>query len=220
MSPDLQSREHLPYITTSLGTRWYHSDPRPEDVHIEFIAHALARLCRFAGHVNVPMYSVAEHSVRVSYACPPEHQLWGLLHDCAESVCVDVPRPLKHIASMDVYRKYEKLSQAAMMKHFGLPLEEPKEVKLADTRLLATEYRDLMPMGDAIINAEPYPDKIEPWTTEEAERRFLVRYYELSGKKLMYFYLEQWIEEMVNLSSDIWNSGLGKMILFGGLVTE
>ena len=71
MSPDLQSREHLPYITTSLGTRWYHSDPRPEDVHIEFIAHSLARLCRFAGHVNVPMYSVAEHSVRVS-ACLPD----------------------------------------------------------------------------------------------------------------------------------------------------
>jgi hypothetical protein len=123
---------------------------------------------------------------------------------------------------MDTYRKYEKASQAAMMKHFGLPLEEPKEVKLVDTRLLVTEYRDLMPHepGALLEGAEPYPEKIEPWTTEEAERRFLMRYYELSGKKLMYFYLEQWIEEMVNLSSDIWNSGLGKMILFGGLVTE
>lgn len=190
----MSSREHLPYITTSLGTRWYHSAPLPEDVHIEFIAHALARLCRFAGHVNCNMYSVAEHSVRVSYACPPEHQLWGLLHDASESVCVDVPRPLKYADGMGMYKKYEKMTQAAIMEHFGLPKEEPEEVKLADMRLLATEYRDLMPQGDAIINAEAYPDKVEPWTTEQAERVFLMRFYELTSRN--HFYLEQYITEM------------------------
>lgn len=194
----MNDREHLPYITTSLGTRWYHSDPRPEDVHIEFIAHSLARLCRFTGHVLANMYSVAEHSVRVSYVCSPENQLWGLLHDASESLCADVSRPLKHIANMAEYRKHEKISQAAIMKHFGLPLEEPKEVKLIDTRLLATEYRDLMPKGDSIVGVEPYPDKIEPWSTKEAERIFLFRFYELTGQNT--FYLQQFTEEMNKLS--------------------
>ena len=188
------SREHLPYIHTSLGTRWYHSHPLPEDVHIEFIAHSLARLCRFAGHINATMYSVAEHAVRVSYVCPPEHQLWGLHHDDAESVCVDVPRPLKYAEGMQAYKQYERLSQWAMLKHFGLPIEQPKEVKEADDRLLVTEQRDLMPHGhdagntqkERVENAKPLPEKIEPWTTEQAERAFLFRHYELTGQSRYY----------------------------------
>lgn len=186
--PIQTSREHLPYIHTSLGTRWYHSAPLPEDVHIEFIAHSLARLCRFAGHINAVMYSVAEHSVRVSYLCSPENQLWALLHDASESVCVDVPRPLKYAKGMHIYKKYERMSQDAIMTHFGLPLEEPLEVKVADDRLLITEQRDLMPHGGDAGNTQeerrvgivPLPDKIRPWTTEQAEKAFLRRFYELN----------------------------------------
>lgn len=40
-------------------------DPRPEDVELADVAHALARINRFNGHTSVS-YSVAEHSVRVS----------------------------------------------------------------------------------------------------------------------------------------------------------
>lgn len=188
------NRETLPYIHTSMGTRWYHSAPLPSDVHIEFIAHALARLCRFAGHVNVSMYSVAEHSVRVSYVTRPPHQLWALLHDASESVCVDVPRPLKYAEGMSAYKRYEKLSQGAILTRFGLPLEEPEEVKEADDRLLVTEQRDLMPHdGDAgnmqkerLERAVPLPETIEPWPTEQAERVFLMRFYELTGQNKFY----------------------------------
>jgi uncharacterized protein len=193
------NRDQLPFIHTSLGTKWFHSCPLPEDVHIEFIAHSLARLCRFAGHVNCTMYSVAEHSVRVSYICPPEHQPWALLHDAAESVCVDVPRPLKYAEGMSAYKCYEKLSQGAIMEHFGLPKEGPAKVRLADDRLLVTEQRDLMPMGfssgntqeERWANAEPLPEKIEPWSTEQAERTFLMRFYELFGTREFYPHLKK-----------------------------
>lgn len=188
------NREHVPFIHTNLGTRWYHSCPLPTDVHIEFIAHALARLCRFAGHVNAIMYSVAEHSVRVSYLCKEEHQLWALLHDASESVCVDVPRPLKYAEGMSIYKRYEKLSQDAILEHFNLPLEEPVEVKTADDRLLVTEQRDLMLHGASAGNVQkerlegavPLPWPIEPWSTEQAERNFLMRFYELSGVREFY----------------------------------
>jgi hypothetical protein len=134
------------------------------------------------------MYSVAEHSVRVSYLCSPENQLWALLHDASESVCVDVPRPLKYAKGMHIYKKYERMSQDAIMTHFGLPLEEPLEVKAADDRLLITEQRDLMPHGGDAGNTQeerrvgivPLPHKIRPWTTKQAEKEFLGRFYELN----------------------------------------
>jgi hypothetical protein len=80
------------------------------------------------------------------------------------------------------------MSQDAIMTHFGLPLEEPLEVKVADDRLLITEQRDLMPHGGDAGNTQeerrvgivPLPDKIRPWTTEQAEKAFLRRFYELN----------------------------------------
>src|SRR5581483_6058822 len=65
-------REELPYLYTYSGIKYRHCSPLPEDICIEDIAHALSRLCRFNGHVAVPLYSVAEHSVPVSYACDPK----------------------------------------------------------------------------------------------------------------------------------------------------
>lgn len=50
------------FICTYTGRKFYPLDPRPEDVCIEDIAHALALVNRFGGHTRVP-YSVAQHSV-------------------------------------------------------------------------------------------------------------------------------------------------------------
>ena len=51
---------------TYTGRAFHALDPRADEVFIEDIAHALALQCRFGGHCRVP-YSVAEHSVRVSW---------------------------------------------------------------------------------------------------------------------------------------------------------
>lgn len=186
------TRGNTPFIHTASGKEWHHSHPLPADTCIEDVASSMSKLCRFTGHVKT-FYSVAEHSVRVSYLLPEEHQLWGLLHDCGESVCADMARPLKYSKGMWVYRHYEKLSQAAMLKHFGLSPVEPKEVKLADDRLLVTEQRDLMRKWSAgnvqkhrLLDVVPLPEVIVPWSPEEAQRTFIARFYELTGQRFFY----------------------------------
>src|SRR5690606_23156115 len=39
-----------PWIQTYTGRRFYVTAPRPEDVCIEDVAHALSNICRFTGH--------------------------------------------------------------------------------------------------------------------------------------------------------------------------
>lgn len=191
-------RESLPYIHTYYGIKYRHIDPHPEDVYIEDIAHALSNLCRFSGHLAY-FYSVGEHCVRVSYKCNPEDALEGLLHDASEAYCVDVPRPLKRAPGMEIYRFYENKTSEAIERRFGLK-PEPQSVKDSDLRMLATEKRDLFREDSAwAVNkgefAQPYPDKIEPWSPEEAKTRFLMRYYELTGVNTFYEKFKENYEE-------------------------
>ena len=180
-------REDYPYMHTFWHHKFRVGWPLEEDVCIEDIAHSLSLLCRFTGHVK-QFYSVGEHSVRVSYLCPPEYQLWGLLHDAGECYAGDVNRPLKYSPGMEAYREYEKAVQRVIMRHFGLPEDEPIEVKAADDRLLVTEQRWLMWGVKSAGNVQksrlhkvtPLPEKLVPWTPEETERTFLMRFYELS----------------------------------------
>jgi hypothetical protein len=85
---------------------------------------------------------------------------------------------------MGVYRLYERKTQAAVMQHFGLPAEEPAEVKAADRRLLVTEQRDLM-AGESYAEILPLEETIIPWTSQRAEREFLERYYCLTGERVL-----------------------------------
>ena len=50
------------WIQTFTGKRMYPLDPKPEDICIEDIAHALSNICRFTGHTK-KFYSVGEHSI-------------------------------------------------------------------------------------------------------------------------------------------------------------
>lgn len=129
------------WIQTYSGGAFYPFDPRPEDVHITDIAHALSQLCRYGGHSRV-FYSVAQHSVLVSQHAPAPHKLWALLHDASEAYLVDVPRPIKR--ALPDYRAAEKRIMAAVCARFGLPAEEPPEVTLVDNRILADERKALL----------------------------------------------------------------------------
>ncbi len=67
---------------------------------------------------------------------------------------------------------------------FGLANEEPAVVRHADTILLATEQRDLMPEGEAWYPEIPtLPDPIVPWSDVAAERRFIEMACELMGPR-------------------------------------
>lgn len=88
-----------PWMLTATGHRVFVNDPRPEDFHIEDIAHALSHICRFGGHAR-GFYSVAQHSLLVAdilqSAGRPRHVLFaGLMHDAAEAYVGDIIRPIK-----------------------------------------------------------------------------------------------------------------------------
>lgn len=161
------------------GGRFWPQDPRPDDVRVEDIAHALARINRFNGHTRVS-YSVAQHSVMVMDLLPDELKLFGLLHDASECYLGDVITPVKRL----IRPFYEPLEEAVMLAvadayGFTMGEREKAEVKVADMRLLATEVRDLTTAG--FINGEltepPLPYKIEQcWKPTKAERLFLVAF--------------------------------------------
>ncbi len=177
------------WIETASGFRFYPLRPDPADICIEDIAHALSNQCRFSGHVR-EFYSVAQHSILVSGLCPPEHRLWGLLHDASEAYLVDLPRPIKHQSSLgDIFREIEQGIMRAVAARFGLPWPEPPQVKHADNALLLAEKRDLMPGKEWDSTKEAWAIeasdlaagvKIEPMLPREAERTFLAYFESLT----------------------------------------
>lgn len=165
----------MSWIQTYSGKRFFPLMPRADDLDIADIAHSLSLLCRFNGHCRV-FYSVAEHCVRVSERLPPELGRWGLLHDAAEAYLSDLPRPIK--SKMPWFRQVEDRLLALIAERFELAWPMPTAVAEVDSRLLATEARDLMrpPPASWDLGVEPYPEPITPWEASLAEQRFLDRY--------------------------------------------
>lgn len=176
------------WMQTYTGRQFWPLDPRPEDVHIEDIAHALAMLCRFGGHATA-FYSVAQHSVLVSRIVSQEYALVGLLHDAAEAYIGDMIRPLKHGTKMYEYRRAEERVSGAIAERYDLPWDGlgmilGAAVTAADNVALATEARDVMggqraaPWG---LRESPLHERIRPYGPETAERAFLARFKQLTG---------------------------------------
>jgi 5'-deoxynucleotidase YfbR-like HD superfamily hydrolase len=174
---------------TFTGRQFWPLDPRPEEIFIEDIAHALSLVCRFGGHCR-RLYAVADHCVRVSRVVEnllggtKRDALEGLLHDGAEAYVGDMIRPLKMQAQMAHFRVAERIIEHAIAIRFGLGKEMPRIVHLADEILLATEARDLMggeSAGKWALRATPLDEPIVPVTSEQAERMFLDRFIELGG---------------------------------------
>lgn len=171
-----------PWIQTASDGQFFLDVPRVEDVKIEDIAHALSNLCRFTGHVR-RFYSVAQHSVLVSFECDREDALAGLLHDATEAYVGDVSSPLKSM--LPEYRAIEARVWRVIAARFGLPDELPESVRHADAVLLATEKRDLLGPVPASWGTWPAPmlERIDhPWAPEWACRNFLSRFRELTAE--------------------------------------
>lgn len=163
-------------------------NPDPAQIDLEDIAHALANQCRFTGHTK-EFYSVAQHSVLVSYECAPEDALWGLLHDASEAYLADIARPVKKFT--DWGSGYIRLERELMHK-IALAMDlstlwfatdkhgMPNSVKEADDLLLRTEMRDLMPDGvEDTLPGDTLEGEIVCWTPKDAKLAYLERYYEI-----------------------------------------
>lgn len=172
--------EDEPWIQTFSGRRFNPLHPNMGSIVIQDIAHSLSMLCRFTGHSKF-FYSVAEHSVLVSYLCDPAYALQGLLHDASEYALQDMSSPLKSSGKFEEYKKYEKALQTMIYKRFGVDEVEHASVKKADLMMLATESKELMsPMHKDWKNIyQPLPFKLQTLSPTEAEKLFLARFNEL-----------------------------------------
>ncbi len=170
-------------IQTISGRYFFFENPETHYFGIEEIAHALSQVCRYNGHTKA-FYSVAQHSVLVSYVVPAPLALIGLMHDASEAYLGDVTKPLKRL--LPEYQVIEEKVEAAIAKQYGLPHPMPPEVRFADLVLLMTEKRDLMPVGMGTTDTENWPQGIAPlpaviWPMgpEQAREYFLRRFHEL-----------------------------------------
>jgi hypothetical protein len=191
-----EPRTDANWIQTYTGRQFWPLNPKPEEIFIEDIAHALSLVCRYTGHCR-EFYSVAEHSVRVSYRA---QALWleldraaghlqrarivalcGLLHDASEAYIADVSRPVKHSATFGpIYQAIEANLEAQINRRFEIS-HSVSVVKRADNQLLATERRDLMslPPRAWTLDEQPLEHAIEPWGPKAAEKMFLSRFHRL-----------------------------------------
>lgn len=167
------------WMQTYSGGAYWPLDPRPDDVHLEDIAHHLSMLVRYTGAVR-EFYSVAEHSVLVSYMVPERYALEALLHDATEAYMNDVARPLK--ASLDDYRFVEARNWRAIADAFGLDHQLPECVKVADSQILHAEREQLLapaPMLWGMPEDNGERPHISCWVPRVARAQFAARFIEL-----------------------------------------
>lgn len=168
------------WMQTFSGRAFWPLDPRPGDISVADISHALSLLCRYGGHTS-RFYSVAEHSVLMSHVVAPEHALWALLHDAAEAYLCDLPRPIKRL--MPTYQDAEDVLLFAIRQKFGLG-QFPREVRDADNRILLDERAALMVMppplswGD-LEDMEPLGVEVYGWSPAVAEHMWITRFHAL-----------------------------------------
>jgi uncharacterized protein len=174
-------------------------DPSPFDIEIEDIAHGLARVARWNGQTSGPYpFSVAQHSLLVEAIAqhrrtglPGQTALAVLLHDAAEYVIGDIISPFKAVLG-DAYKGVEARILAAVMLRFGLPPEIKGPIrtltKEADAIAAFQEATHLAGFSSAEAavffgKPEPLPQRImamlQPWTTEQAEKAFMLRFGQL-----------------------------------------
>lgn len=170
------------FIYTYTGVKFYPLDPRPEDINIEDIAHALSNICRFTGHCK-EFYSVAQHSILASELATPENKMWALLHDASEAYLCDVPRPLKYLEGFEsFYREAEGELMYAVAERFDLGWPMPDEIHDLDVTMLVTEQRDLMPQsGEPWYPVQAVNRIIQPRLAPVAKCSFLMAFALLGG---------------------------------------
>jgi hypothetical protein len=172
------------WMQTFSGRQFWPLDPRPEDVDIADIAHALSMDCRYGGHGR-RFYSVAEHCVLMARAVSPKNRLLALMHDSPEGYLRDLIRPVKR--SMPIYQATEAAIWLAICARYGMPTDLPAEVHLADTRILVDEREQNMAPPpapwDATEQVERLGVTLQFWTPAFAEIQFLQMFDSLTIRR-------------------------------------
>jgi len=172
------------WMETFSGRRVNPLNIRKSDISIKDIAHALSLICRYGGHSKV-FYSVAEHSIRVSYVIDPEYKLAALLHDSAEAYLGDIIRPLKHNFPEIIEAERRALHTIFLKYGIKIDTEGEEAIKRIDNILCATEARDLMSHVELWGGLpQPLSGKIKPYPDSEvAEVSFLYLFEVYGGRE-------------------------------------
>lgn len=186
---------HGAWMQTHSGSAFDYLAPQADQIKIGDVAHALARINRFCGHLQQPV-NVAQHSlivlalVRAGGTVNALIQLQALTHDAPEAFVQDLPAPLKRL--LPDYKVIEARVWAACAFKFGVPTELHPQIKEADfdaCRLEAWRGFQADPLG-GWAGRNPLPDAplaaIEllsaDHTPAEWTRRWLGEYYHLSDR--------------------------------------
>lgn len=142
----------MTWIITHTGHKFHLTEDKMGNnpIHVEDIATALAKQCRFNGH-SQGFYSVAEHSVRVSTEVPHNLAFVALLHDAAEAYVGDLVSPVKR--QCPEFERIEKLVQCRILDALGVPHHymtghERMLIKEADQLALAIEMQEFWGLGN------------------------------------------------------------------------
>ena len=135
---------------------------RPQDMTAEIIGSTLAKINRFNGRTPQP-WSVASHSVLVSYLVRLELVPWALLHDAHEAFLGDITFPavelLKHTgpraeigqAINDAKGRLDR----AIARAWGVSVRSmSQEVRWADYIALQAEAKVFLGVEGEVIRAE------------------------------------------------------------------
>lgn len=163
------------------------SDPDYSRVEIRDIAAGLARECRFAGQMH-GYYTVAQHCVIGTLIAPQAIKYAFLMHDAAEAILKDIPKPLKNL--LPDYRRIEAMHEERLNRRFMVPDRCGIQVKNIDRIMLVAEnvavrgqkrdhaYRSLKPAQKK--TADQAVDLIKAAHNKSWERPFLERFHELA----------------------------------------
>lgn len=91
----MHDRDLAHCLQTYTGKFFWPLQPRVDELCVEDIAHGIACEYRYGNHSPYP-YSVAWHSVALSYVVPAHLRQFALVHDAAEAYLRDIPRTIKN----------------------------------------------------------------------------------------------------------------------------
>ena len=167
---------HSVWSQTYTGKKLDLLNIRHEDIDIVDIAHHLSMLCRYTGAVN-EFYSVAQHSVLVSYYCETPYKLEGQMHDAHEAYMNDIAAPYKPL--FRDYVMFARLLQTEIDSKFNIKHVAGNNIKEIDKRMALTEAKCF---GIDTTDWEyskrytPYQRVIIPLSPGKAEKLFIDRF--------------------------------------------
>jgi hypothetical protein len=163
-------------------------DVKPEQVHIEDLAHALAIINRYTGGCPFPA-PVGMHSIRMARRVMPSLRQYGhmtnaerlrawqlalahLVHDGSEALGLnDLASPVKKKPGMEEYCDAHKRAMRAIFIRFDLPFELFAETKVEDDRDFEREVKSFYE-PESLTSAE----LIREIAWRDVEREFLATY--------------------------------------------